>query len=258
MARKGAIDTGENMSTKKQYGKDEYKPLLERAIQENISISVSLKTHTQCYICSSRFQGMEDDLICFVEPNSRVIDPRNPIQEVFITFSRDHSTFLFTSMFVDRHMYPLKDGKSVSCLAVSMPEYMEETDRRNTDRFYVEETTNIPISFCPEHDPSLKYMGLLHNIAMDGIGVSIAFSGEIGLPNNQKGTLSVLSTWGHEVISIPVRYRYCKIADNQENAILGFQFALLSDTVEGSSILAAVSHLVSHLQASCRKELILA
>lgn len=245
------------MSTKNRYSKDEYKSLLAWAIQEDISISVSLKTHTKCFIYSSQFQDLDEDLIFFSEPTSRVIDPRDPIQEVFVTFSRDHSTFSFAATYFDKHTCSREGKGVVSSLAVCLPEYIEETDRRNINRFYVEETTDIPVSFCLENDDTSKYSGYLNNVAMDGIGISIAISGEIGISNNQKCDISILSSLGQEVISIPARYRYCNTMDDQEKAILGFQFSISSDTVEGSKKLALISQLISHLQTSCRKELTL-
>jgi len=243
------------MGMKNLYNEDEYRSLLQWAVQESISISVSLKTHTRSSIYYSNFWAMDEELIYFTEPNSQVIDPRDPIQEVYITFSKNHSTFSFSADYIGKHPCSRKEGGVIACLAVSLPEHMEETDRRNIKRFYVEETSNIPISFCPENDPALKYSGYMHNIAMDGIGVSIAFSGEIGLQNNQKCNISILSASGQEVISIPARYRYCKKTGDQEMAILGLQFTASNDTIAGSKKLAAISQLISHLQAARRRAL---
>jgi len=243
------------MGTKNLYNEDEYRSLLDWAIEEKISISVSLKTHTRSSIYNSCFWSVDDDMIFFSEPDSQVIDPRDPIQEVFVTFSKNHSTFSFTADYIGKHLCPLKEGGVISCLAVSLPKQMEETDRRNIKRFYMEDISKIPLSFCTENDRTAKYSGHLHNIAMDGIGISIVFSGEIGLQNNQKCDISILSSWGQEVISIPARYRYCKKTSNQEMAILGFQFTASNDTIKGSKNLAAVSQLISHLQAAQRRAL---
>ena len=238
------------MGMKVLYNEDEYRSLLEWAVQEKISISVSLKTHTRSSIYYSNFWSMDDEIIYFTEPDSQVIDPRDPIQEVYITFSKNHSTFSFTADYIGTHPCTRDDGGVISCLAVGLPEHMEETDRRNIKRFYVEETTNLPICFCPENDPASKYSGCLQNIAMDGMGISITFAGDIGLQNNQKCDISFLSASGQEVISIPARYRYCKKTNDEEMAILGFQFTASNDTIPGSKQLAAISQLISHLQAS--------
>jgi len=243
------------MGTKTRYNEDEYRSLLEWAIQEKIAISVSLKTHMRSSIYNSCFLSMDQDQILFAEPNSQVIDPRDPIQEVFVTFSKNHSTFSFAAKYLGKHPCTLKDEGVISCLAVSLPEQMEETDRRNIKRFYVEDISQIPLSFWPEDDRSVKYSGHLHNIGMDGIGISIACAGDIGLHNNQKCEISILSSWGQEVISIPARYRYCKEMSDQETAILGFQFTASNKTTDGSKKLAAISQLISHLQAARRRTL---
>ena len=243
------------MAMKNQYTEDECKSLLEWVINENISISVSLKTDTQCFIYCSNFWEMDDDMIFLTEPDSHVIDEHDPIREVFVTFSKNHSTFSFTADYIDKHACSLKDGGVIPCLAVSLPEQMEETDRRNIKRFYVEEEPKIPVFFWPENDHSSKYSGFLYNIATDGIGMSIAFSGELLLQNNQKGNISILSASNQEVISIPARYRYCKEMSDQKMAILGFQFTVSNDTIEGSKKLTAVSQLISHLQAARRRTL---
>jgi c-di-GMP-binding flagellar brake protein YcgR len=199
--------------------------------------------------------SVDQNQIFLAEPDSQVIDPRDPIQEVFIAFSKNHGTFSFAAKYLGKNSCPLKEGNEIPCLAVSLPEYVEETDRRNIRRFYVEDISQIPLSFCPEGDPSVKYSGYLHNIGMDGIGISIAFAGDIGLHNNQKCDISILSSWGQEVMSIPARYRYCKEMSNQEMAILGFQFTASNKTIDGSKKLAAISQLISHLQAARRRTL---
>ena len=80
-------------------------------------------------------------------------------------------------------------------------------------------------------------------------------SGEIEFQYNQKFHISFLSASGQEAISIPARYRYCKKTDDEESAILGFQFTVSNDTIEGSKNLVAISQLISHLQEAHRRAL---
>ena len=87
------------MSLKKQHHGDDCRALIEWAIQEEIEISVSLKTAIQSSIFNSKFLEMDHERILIRGPSSDVLDFYDPVQEAFVTFAKKYSTYSFVAKY---------------------------------------------------------------------------------------------------------------------------------------------------------------
>lgn len=271
------------MGMKKQHDSDDCRALIEWAILEGVTISVSLKKAARSSIFDSRFITVDQERVRIVGPASMVLDVHDPILEVFITFGKDHSTFSFSAEYIKMDTHTLKGGKKISCLSLSLPEGMKETDRRNCERFYVENDSHIQVSFWTEADAEqeekeekkeeqengneedgnevnetareIRYAGCLHDLSLSGIGISINASEEIPFCRNQKCNISIRSSSDQEMVFLPARYRCRKETENKETIVLGFQFTITASPIEGAKTLAAVAQIINHIQSSSAMEL---
>lgn len=264
------------MGLKKQHYGDDCRALIEWAIHEEIEISVSLKTAIQSSIFNSKFLDVDHERILIVGPSSEVLDFYDPVQEAFVTFAKVHSTYSFVAKYIGAQAHTMQDGVKVSSLSFSLPESIEETDRRNCERFYVEKDAKVQVSFWAEEEENeeqeneeneneedenkkvTRYAGFLHNLSLSGMGISIRASENVVFHNNQKCNISILSSAGQELVCLPARYRHNKELQNEEMTVLGFQFTIINASIEGANALATVSQIINHIQSSCSKELSLA
>lgn len=228
-----------------------------------------------------------------------VFDLYDPVLEAFVTFTKDHNTCLFNADYIQTRTYKQKDGTNLSCLLLRVPEYIEETDRRNRERCYADADLRIPVTFwaepedktdegdepVKEDEPTredeptkengpakeneeqeneknenaneIRSTGFLHDLSLNGIGISIHASDDISLPNNQKCNISILSPSKKELVFVPARYRYKKKMKREKKVILGFQFTVTNTSIEGAKTLAALAQIMNHIQSSCPLELAL-
>jgi len=258
------------MGLKKQHNGDDCRALIEWAIQEEIEISVSLKTAIQSSIFNSKFLEMDHERILIRGPDSDVIDFYDPVVEAFVAFAKAYNTYSFVAQYTGAHPYTMQDGTQVSSLSFRLPDSIDETDRRNCERFYVDKDAEVQVSFWSEdfeeeqanedkeEKQVIRFTGLLHDLSLSGMGISIQPSEDVVFRNNQKFTLSILSMAGQELVSLPARYRHNAVLQNEERTVLGFQFTITNSSIEGAKILATLSQIINHIQSSCLKELSLA
>jgi hypothetical protein len=263
------------MGLKKQYCGDDCRALIEWAIQEEIDISVTLKTAVQSSIYNSKILRLEHDRFLILGPDSDVIDFYDPVQEAFVTFTKVYNTYSFVAKYIGAHAHSVRNGTKVSSLSCYLPECIEETDRRSCERFYVENDEKIQVSFWSEEENEeteneeqgngedenkkvTRYGGYLHNLSLSGMGISIKPTKDVVFHNNQKFTISILSSAGRELVCLHARYRYNKELKNDEKTVLGFQFTLTNSSIEGAKTLATLGQIINHIQSSCRRELTLA
>jgi c-di-GMP-binding flagellar brake protein YcgR len=237
---------------------NEHISLIQLAIQEEINISVSLKTKHKSSICHSRFLNVDKETIIFEGSDSKVIDPYDPIQEVSITFNNDYIIYSFTTDFIGEQSYTLDNGNTVMGLKIRLPENINETDRRNSKRIYVEENTNLGVSFWVDDDIRCRFFGRLHNISLDGIGIVVEISDKIILFNNMRCNIGIYSSDGNELLILPVRYRYRKRMKDEKYTFLGFQYEISNYKRDDSMKLGVLNQIITHLQSSSRLNLSLA
>ena len=258
---------------KKQHYGEDGRSLIDWAIQEEIEISVSLKTAIQSSIFNSKFLEVDHERILIMGPNSEVLDFYDPVLEAFITFAREYNTFSFVAKYIGSQPHTMTDGLKVSSLSLSLPECIEETDRRNCERFYVQKDANIQVSFWSEEENEeqeneededenknkkvTRYAGYLHNLSLNGMGISTKTSENVVFHNNQKCNISILSSTGQELVCLHARYRHNKELQNEGKAVLGFQFTITKSSIEGAKALATVGQIINHIQSSCQRKLTL-
>lgn len=230
--------------------------LIEWAIREEITISVSLKTKLRSSIYYSKFLDVDGEQIILEEPAAKVIDPYDPILEVLITFCHAPSIYSFTAAWLGGQTFLRKDGMAVSALAVRLPTQIRESQRRNYERVYVEEGTHLQVCFWFQGDVRNRYFGLLHDISLDGAGIELFLSDEsIEFQHNQQCTIGMYLSAGNDSLLIPARYRHREKMKEEKSALLGFQFELSIHTIENTKKLAALSQLISHIQSSLHLDL---
>lgn len=230
--------------------------LIEWAIEEEISISVSLKTKLRSSLYHAKFLDVDGEQIILEGPPAKVLDPYDPILEVLITFCQIPHVYSFTAAWIGTQTFLRKDGKAVAGVAVSLPTQIQESQRRNYERVYVEEGIYLQVCFWFEGDIRNKYFGLLHNISLDGVGIEFFLPDEsIEFQNNQQCTIGIYLSAGKDSLILPARYRHWEKTKEEKFALLGFQFELSVHTIENSKKLAALSQLITHLQSSRRPDL---
>lgn len=262
------------MGMKKQHYGEEAGALIEWAIQEEIEISVSLKTAIQSSIFNSKFLEMDHERILIRGPRSEVIDFYDPVLEVFVTFARDYNTFSFVAKYIGPQTHTMPDGMKVSSLSFHLPECVEETERRSCERFYAQKEANIQVSFWSDEENEAdeieaekngedgakkvtRHTGYVHNLSLSGMGISIGTSELVAFRNNQKCNISILSSAGQELVCLQARYRHRKELMDEDRTVLGFQFTITNSSIEGAKILATLSQIINHIQSSSHRELML-
>jgi c-di-GMP-binding flagellar brake protein YcgR len=232
--------------------------MIERAIQEKLSISVSLKTKLRSSIYSSRFLAVNDEQIILKAPPTKVIDPYDPVLEVLITFCHAPTIYSFNAKWLGEQTFLDQDGRPVLSLVVSLPAKIRQSQRRNYERVVVEEGTYLQACFWFPGDIRNRYFGLLHDISLDGVGIEYFLADEaIEFQNNQQCTIGIYPTGENESIIIPARYRHREKLPERKFVLLGFQFELSIQTIENSKKLAALNQLIAHLQSSQHLDLAL-
>jgi len=232
--------------------------LIEWAIEEEITISVSLKTRLRSSLYHAKFLDVDGEQIILEAPPAKVIDPYDPVLEVLITFSQIPHVYSFTAAWIGVQTFLRKDGMAVAGVAVSLPTQIQESQRRNYERVYVEEGTYLQACFWFEGDVRNRYFGLLRDISLDGAGIEYFLSAEsIEFQPNQQCTIGIYLTAGEESLILPARYRHREKTKEEKFDVLGFQFELSVHTIENSKKLAVLSQLITHLQSSRRLDLAL-
>jgi len=258
--KSGSSETGKStgkilMETQKN--DNELRSLIERAIREEITISVSLKTKHRSSFYYSKFLNVDCEQIILEVPSPKVVSPRDPVTEVFITFCNAQYIYSFTAALIGKQKFHRNDCEIVSGLAISLPTHIRESDRRNYERIYVEEDINIHVSFWFEGESQNKYFGLLHNISLEGIGILFKTSNKsIVFQNNIRCDIAIHSSTEDDLLILPARYRFREKIKDENSALLGFQFDLANHTTENLIKLGAIDQLINHLQSSCNLNLI--
>jgi len=225
--------------------------LIEWAIREDITISVSLKTRLRSSLYHAKFLDVDSEHVILEGPPSKVMDPYDPVLEVLITFCHVPHVYSFTAAWQGEKTFLRKNGLAVAGMAVSLPTKIQESQRRNYERVYVEEGNNLQACFWFEGDVRNRYFGLLHNISLDGAGIEFFLSDEsIEFQHNQQCTIGIYLSAGKDSLILPARYRHREKTKEEKFALLGFQFELSIHTIENSKKLAALSQLITHLQSS--------
>ncbi len=234
------------------------KSLIEWAIQEEISISVSLKTRLRSSLYHAKFLTVDDEQIILEAPPAKVIDPYDPVLEVLITFCHAPAIYSFNAKWRGEQTFRKPDGSLVAGVTVSLPNKIQESQRRNYERVVVEDGRHLQVCFWFEGEVRNRYFGLLHDLSLDGVGIEYFLADEdVEFQNNQRCTIGIYPTGANEALMIPARYRHREKLPEDKFVLLGFQFELSIQTIENSKKLAALSQLLAHLQSSRHLDLAL-
>ncbi len=211
--------------------------LIEWAIEEEIPLSVSLKTRLRSSLYHGKFLAVDGDYITLEAPPSKVIDTYDPILEVLITFCQIPRVYSFKAEWLGEQTFVRPDGLAVPGVVVGLPTQVQESQRRNYERVCVEEGAHLQACFWFEGDVRNKYFGLLRDISLDGAGIEYFLSDEsIEFQPNQHCTIGIYLSAGEESLILPARYRHREKTKEEKFDVLGFQFELSIQTIENSKI----------------------
>jgi len=232
--------------------------LIEWAIREDITISVSLKTRLRSSLYHAKFLDVNSEHVILEGPPAKVMDPYDPVLEVLITFCQVPLVYSFSAAWQGEQTFLRQDGQAVAAMAVSLPTKIQESQRRNYERVCVEDGNILQVCFWFEGDVRNRYFGLLHDISLDGAGIEFFLADEsVEFQHNQHCTMGIYLSAGKDSLLLPARYRHREKMKEEKFALLGFQFELSIHTIENSKKLAALSQLITHLQSSQHLDLAL-
>jgi len=103
--------------------------LIEWAIREEITISVSLKTRLRSSLYHAKFLEVDSEQVILEAPPAKVMDPYDPVLEVLITFCHVPQVYSFTATWQGEKTFLRQDGLAVAGMAVSLPTKIQESQR---------------------------------------------------------------------------------------------------------------------------------
>jgi hypothetical protein len=229
-------------------GKDCFS-LLKWAGRDKVPVSVTLKTNLTSYIFPSHFLSFDPGQVRLAGPSADLLNPSDPIQEASVSFTRDDFIYSFTVEFLDQQHAPPRDGRWRNELILTVPEALKKTNRRSAGRHVVTGSLSIPVTFCTEDDENTPYHGFLANVSSTGMGLLVSVSDHVTLRPNQKCTLCINPS-DRKALLIPARFRHHNVLENQQKAILGFQYQLPGNTMEDARTIAALDQLINHVASA--------
>lgn len=229
----------------------ECRNLLQEAVDKQMFLTLTNKRDQNWQIYKSNFLAMQSHRIILAEPTDVAphgqMEP-SPGQELAITFKKGYHKCLFVTRLIEQGRFEIEPDLFVPTLVVYRPEQIEKIQRRAYNRTAAPASEPVNVAFWSDdasHPAAQEeYQGVLTNISAGGIGLSVPGAQAPLWQEGQQCRLQFVPMPGEEPLCLEASFRHATEADQNDNAIMGFQFVGLEMTEQGRSTLRRLGSIV--------------